>query len=153
MSIGNESRQAPQHAALTGADDLAGALAVGPVVWDVVRPITILRIGALITTVVNSAANAVVAFHRRILTDSDAGMLLGLDGTAILAGNGVLQIPTTTAVGKIVYKEVRVDVNPGDQIAPFLTTAATVAGGARYFFEYINRHETPANCADMVKSA
>ena len=152
MSIANESRQSETFVTETAADVLTstGDCAV---VWNVVRPITLLRIMELITTIVSSSADAVVYFDRRVLTDSDTGRLLGLNGTTTVVGDGVLKIPTTTAVGKLVYKDVRVDLDPGDQIVVNVHTAATSTGGGRYYFEYINRHETPENCGDMVESA
>jgi hypothetical protein len=85
-----------------------------------------------------------VAFDRRITAGSDTGRVDG--------GVGTLIIPGLTAAGKIVYKEVAVDLDAGDEIVPEVTEAAA-SGAARYFVEYINRHSTPANEADLVLSA
>jgi hypothetical protein len=127
------------------ADDLSAANDAG-YVMDVIEPITITRVGTLITTVMNGAAT--VAFDRRVLTASDTGRVDALNA----AGDGVITIPTTTAVGKIVYKDVRVNCDPGDQIIAQVTSAAT-SGAGRHFVEYISRDETPGNCSDMVASA
>lgn len=127
------------------ADDLS-ATGDAAYLMDVVEPITVIQVGALITTVLNGAAE--VAFDRRILTGSDAGRLDGLDD----ASEGDITIPTTTAVGKVVYKNVREDLDPGDQVVPQVTSAAT-SGACRYFVKYITRDETPGNLGDMVASA
>lgn len=130
------------------ADDLAVANDAA-FVFNIVLPITILRVGTLITTVMNGAAT--VAFDRRVLTDSDTGRVNGLDSS----GNGVIIIPTTTAVGKLVHKDLAsspVDCNPGDQIIAEVTSAAT-SGAGRHFVEYIVRDETAANCSDMIATA
>ena len=150
MSIANESRMSSEHVALAAADVLT-ALGDAGIIFDIVSPITVLRVGEVITTAVVSNVTAQVAFDRRIVTSGDVGRVAALDGT-----NGVLLIPTGTAIGKVVFKDVRVDLDPGDQIVPEVTVAAAgpgAAGAGRYFYEYIERHETPANCADMVLSA
>jgi hypothetical protein len=152
MSMANESRQQGRHIARTASTALTG-IADSAVTWIVWGPETILRIRAMVLTLVNSAVSAVVRFDRRITPGSDTGRIWGLDGTTILAGNGVLIIPTATAVGKTIYKDVRVDVQTGDEIVPTITTAATVAGAVAFSYEFINRHETALNQSDMVLSA
>lgn len=140
MGYGNESRQTLMIHEKT-ADNLG---ATGDdLVLDVTMPITVLRVGAIITTVLVGAAT--VAFDRRITTGSDTGRVNGLNA----AGDAVLTIPTATAAGKVVYDDVSVDLNPGDQIVVEVTAAAT-SGGARYFVEAVARHEIAANLTDMV---
>lgn len=129
----------------TTADDLS-ATGDAAVIWDILRPMTIVRIGALVSTAVVSTGGVVIPFDRRILTGSDTGR--------VDAGIGTITIPAGTAAGKVVYKDITpVDVNVGDQIVPEVTTAATSSGAARYFFEGRDRHETPANQSDMIASA
>ena len=145
MGYSTESRQVSHATTYTTADDIA-ATGDSAVIWDILTPITVKRIGALVT-VAPGAAAAIVDFDRRILTGSDAGRVSKLDGT-----NGRITIPGTTAAGKIVYKDVSVDLNPGDQIVPEVVDAATT-GDARYYYEYIQRHEVAGNLTDMVESA
>jgi len=148
MSIGNHDLQGQVASAwvtVLTADDLSATGDAG-VAWDIVRPVTVIRVGALVTTVLNGAA--VVAFDRRVTTGSDTGRVNGLNA----AGDAVITIPTTTAAGKIVYKDVRVDLDPGDQVIAEVTSGAT-SGAARYFVECVNRDEVAANLSDMVASA
>ena len=130
------------------ADDLSATGDAG-YVMDVVDPITVVRIGALVTTVLNGPA--VINFDRRVLTASDTGRLSGFDD----ADEATLTIPTTTAVGKIVYKDVvgsDYDMDPGDQVVANVSTAAT-SGACRYIVWYVLRDETVDNSTDMVESA
>jgi hypothetical protein len=142
MGYGNESRQVSHATAYTANDDLA-ATGDSAVVFDITGPITVRRIGVVIAVATVGTA-AVVKFDRRITTGSDTGRG---DGDV-----GALTVPALAA-GKIVYKDVKIDLDPGDQIVPQVTTAQGTSGEGRYFYEYENRHETPANCADMVASA
>lgn len=143
MSYANQPLQTFEWPVGVTADD-AAATGDSAVFWDVVKPITVKRIGCLVTTVLAGTA-AVVKFDRRITTGSDTGRT---DGTI-----GTLTLPDGTAAGKVVYKEVSIDLNPGDQIMPEVTTAQGTSGAVRHFVEYLVRDETPANCADMVASA
>lgn len=146
MGTGNHDRQTAIQPIGVTADDLS---ATGDAAWiyDVVSPITVVRIGALVTTVLVGVA-CVVAFDRRILTGSDTGRTAGLDGAA----TGIITIAALQAAGKVTYKDCRVDLNPGDQVVPEVTTAAT-SGAARYFIEFVARDETAPNLSDMVLSA
>lgn len=147
MSIGNHERQQAVQPIGVTADDVS---ATGDAAWifDVVAPITVLRVGAIVTTVIVSTGVVVVDFDRRILTGSDTGRVNKLDGT-----NATISIPATEAAGKLVYKDVRVDLDPGDQVVPEVITAATTSGAARYFIEYIQRDNAAGEFADMVASA
>lgn len=130
------------------ADDLSATGDAG-YVMDVVQPITVTRIGALVTTVMNGAAT--INFDRRVLTASDTGRLSGFDD----ADEATIIIPTTTAVGKIVYKDVvgeDYDMDPGDQVVPNVSSGAT-SGACRYIVWYVPRDETVDNCTDMVETA
>ena len=145
--IGYKSRQSLTWPVGVTADDLA-ATGDAAHYWDVVAPIAVVRIGAVITTVCVSSAAIVVAADRRILTASDTGRVNGLDS----GGTGVLTIAATAAAGKVYYQDFTpgVDLDPGDQIIFEVTTAATTSGAARYFVDFIDRDEVPANLSDMV---
>ena len=71
-----------------------------------------------------------------------------LDGT-----NGRFTIPTGTAAGKVVWKDVNVNLNPGDQIVfetEIAATGAGAAGGCRFFAEVVERPEISANLSDVI---
>lgn len=106
--------------------------------------IRVTRIGVLITTAVTVTA-AVLDFDRRITPASDTGR--------VSSGVGRITCPVTgSAIGQIVYKNVSVDLNPGDEIVFELVTAST-AGGGIPFIEYIPSPEVPANFTEMIASA
>lgn len=137
-----KSRQVLGHYALATIDSLA---ATGDnTIWNVGEPITVVRIEAIIGTVTSDTGAAVVKFDKRVLTNSDTGRGDGDVGT--------LTVPVSTAAGKILYKNVRVDCSPGDQIVAEVTTTSA-AGSAYYEVHYIRRHEEPANLTDMIASA
>lgn len=144
---GAESVISSSHFVALATADSLGSTGDSAVIWNVTRRITIKRIYAIITTAIVSSADVVVKFDRRILTNSDTGRG---DGDI-----GVLNIPTTTAIGKVVYKDVNVSLAPGDQIVPQVTTAAAgggAAGDAYYGFDYIDEPEQATNQTDMVLS-
>lgn len=142
MGYADESRQTFEFPVGVTADP-AQTVGDSAVFWDVTKPITLLRVGALVSTVLAGTAG-VVKFDRRITTGSDTGR-----GDGDL---GVLTTPDTTAAGKVIYKDVAVDLNPGDQIMPEITTGQGTSGAFRYFAEYVTRHEVAANLPDMVAS-
>lgn len=106
------------------------------------------RIYAAITTVVLSGtAAAVVTVWKR----SAPGV------TASQVSLGTLTIPTGSAVGKVIYKDItQVELASGDAIAFEVTTAATDAGtptgGCIYGFWATYDPEDPRNESDMVLS-
>ena len=154
MSVATESRQLRDwKGALTASYVLTGT-GDATTIWDFMTPVTVLRVGVLITTAVVAVTTLPhIRFDRRVLTDSDVGRISGLN----TAADGMVIVPTGTAIGVKVYKDVRVDMNPGDQIIPTVTIAATgngSAGACKMYVEYINRAETPANFPlTMVQSA
>jgi hypothetical protein len=113
-------------------------------VWRVFAPITVLRIGYYVTTVMATTI-PVVDFDRRITPGSDTGRVDQALGR--VTGPAV----ATQVAGKVVYKEVRVDLNAGDEVVFELVTAAA-SGAAIPVMEYVARHEVPANQADMQVS-
>jgi len=141
MSIGNESRQgnvSPDALTTVALSSVADNLRL----WRILSPITVVRIGYLVTVAVTVTA-PVVDFDRRILPGSDTGRVDKGVGS-IISPAVALQV-----IGAVVYKEVVADLNAGDEVSFQVTTAAT-AGNALPFMEYINRHEAAANQADMV---
>ncbi len=120
-------------------------------IFNVVQPITVIRVGALITEVVaTDNTDGVVRFDRRVLYGSDTGRG---DGDV-----GEITIPDTTAVGKtVVDAGVTIDLEPGDQVVPQVTTAGvdagTETGEMLYFVEYFVRDESDVNLGDVVVSA
>lgn len=145
---GSESVQTWDSQANQGTADVLTATGDHNGTMDIVHPIRVIRIGAYITTATVSSGGIVVAFDKRITKGSDTGR--------VDAGIGSITIPTATAVGKQVYKNVRVDVAIGDEIVPEVTTAAAgggAAGGCHYFVLYQARNELPGNQSDAVASA
>ena len=112
--------------------------------FRILRPITVKRIGVLIP-VAPTVTAPVVDFDRRITPGSDTGR--------VDQGVGRMTFPAVadTPIGEVVYKNVSVDLNPGDEVSVQVVTAAT-AGAGLPFMEYINRQEEPANLTDMSKA-
>lgn len=127
-------------------DDLTGA-AVHTTSFGVTSQMKVKRIMCMITTAVVSNVTVVVAFKRYPTYGSSAS------ATTI----GSISIPTGTAAGKVVYKDVTpLQCNPGDQIVCEVTTAAGgggAAGNAFYSIEYAAMPEAAANQSDMIASA
>ena len=143
MGYAYESLQEWQSEYVQGTADVLTAAADHNGLFEVTRPITVLAVGAIITTAIQGAC--VVKFDRRVTKGSDTGRG---DGDV-----GILTIPDGTAVGKqVISDNTRVDLNPGDQVVPEVTSAAATAGGAHYFIHYIPRAETIANLSDYVES-
>ncbi len=145
MGIGRHSLKTWIYDSDYTADDLSST-GDGGQILDVVEPITVVEVGCLVTTVLNGAAT--VAFDRRVTTGSDTGRVDGLNSD----GDAVVTIPDTTAAGKYVYKQVRVDLDIGDQVVPEVTSGAT-SGACRYVVKYLPRDETIDNQTDAVESA
>ncbi len=143
MGYGNESRQG-----LVIPDGLApislAAVADNLRLFRVLAPITVLRIGVLITTA--NPAGAVVDFDRRVTPGSDVGRVDKAVGT--------LTFPASAdAVGEIVYRDVAVDLSPGDEVSVQVTTAGDAGSAGIPILEYIARHEVPGNFAEMIASS
>ena len=107
-------------------------------------PITVYRIGIHITTALTVTA-LVADFDRRILPGSDTGR--------VDQGVGRLTAPAAAqGIGKVLYKDVSVDLNAGDEIV-FAVNTAPSAGAGGPFMHYVERDEVPANQTDMVASS
>lgn len=107
------------------------------------------RIMAFVTTaLVADTATPVITVRKRPTPGSATGQ------TTV----GTITVPDLTAIGKVLYKDVNpVEIDPGQELCFDVTTAATSAGsvaGASYMdFEGQDDPETPANEANMIKSA
>ncbi len=108
---------------------------------DVLDPCTIVRIGVLVTVIADAVMTITVT--RRILTGSDTNEV----------ALGTLTVPNTTAVGKVVYKDITPqDANVGDQIEWAISNDGT-STAFQSFAVAIPRAEVPANQSDMIASA
>lgn len=125
---------------VTAADDLS-ATGVFTLSYGIGQQCAVYRIGCLVTTVMNGAATN--AFKRRPTYGSASGEVT----------IGSVIIPTTTAVGKFVYKDVSpVVLFPGEQLV-FETTSAATSGGCVYHVDLKDDPEYLANQSNLVASA
>lgn len=115
----------------------------------VLSRVRVTRIMFMVTTLVAADTTApVVTFTKRPTYNSST------DESTI----GTLTIPDTTAVGKVVYKDVDpVILNPGDGLLLDHTTqaadASSAAGAGYYGLEYELCPDDARNLTDMVESA
>lgn len=144
MGYASESKLGRVVVAVAGQAAIAFQTPADKTTIQVLGPITVMRIGFLVTTAVTVTA-AVIAFDKRVTPGSDTDR--------VAAGVGRVTCPVTgSAIGQVVYKNVSVDLNPGDEVVVELETAST-AGGGIPLFEYIPREEMPANYTEMIASA
>lgn len=138
----------PSGTGVLGVETLTAAAAVHGE-YLVMRSCVVRRIGFIVTTLVASnTQNAVVEFNRRPTPGSSSGEVL----------LGQLTIPTGTAVGKVLYKNISpVRLQVGDALSLEHVTQATDSGSAAgagfYMFELVDEPEYIANEADAVASA
>lgn len=113
----------------------------------VLRPVTIRRVYAAITTATVSSADIVVAVKKR-------GTFGSTSGETTIA---TLNIPTAKAAGVVMYKSFdAVNCAAGDQIVFEVTTAAAgggAAGNCIYGAEMNDDPEVPANSSDLTASS
>lgn len=143
MAYGNESRQGqvvPPAAWNTPIS--TAAVADNLSLFKVLAPITVLRVGLHVTTTITTTA-PVVDFDRRVLFGSDTGR--------VQAGVTTMTFPAVAGLtaGVTVYKNVRVDLSPGDEVTVQVTTASA-AGAGIPFLEYIPRQEDPRNFTELL---
>lgn len=98
-------------------------------------------------TTASNTQNPVVAFKRRPTYNSASGEVT----------MGTLTIPTGTAAGKVMYKDIDPFIlYPGDEFSFEQTVQATDSGSAAgagfYAFFYQLDPEVPSNEGDMIKS-
>lgn len=138
----------PTSNAFLTAASIGGSVA-DYAVWNVVESVSLTRIMWFTKTLVaSSTANEIYTFYQRPTSGSTSGQV------AI----GTLTIPTATAVGKVLYKEIEsVILLPGQDLAIKRTTQGTdgssVAGAGFFGFKYFGTNEDPRSAANMVKSA
>ena len=110
----------------------------------VLAPITVYRIGLVVTTALTATA---------IIADFDKRVTPGSDTSRVDQGVGRITAPAAAqAIGKEIYKAVSVDLNAGDEIVFAVNTSPTLGNGIP-FIHYTRRDEVPANQTDMVASS
>lgn len=129
------------------ADDLGAAAAVHGE-YLCVKACQVNRIMFNVSTLVAATTTApVVRFSKRVLQGSDTG--------AVVIGS--LTIPDTTAVGKVLYKDVTpMNFKVGDTLKvenTQITVGGGAAGGGYYAFESYEDPEDRKEQSDMVLSA
>jgi hypothetical protein len=121
---------------LNSLADLAGW---GPVFQPV-------RIVALVAVVTNALGGAgVIKFDKRPTYGSDTGRG---DGDV-----GSLALPDTTAIGVVIYKEVNITLNPGQQVVAEVTDATAGSDTADVYIVVEYLPDRPANFSAMLASA
>lgn len=108
--------------------------------FKVTVPITVVAVG-VIATVACTGTNAVVKFDKRPTAGSDTGRG---DGDV-----GVVTLPDPVAGAVTKNNITPQDFDPGDEIVPQVTTAAT-AGDGCHFIHYRQRHEVDGNLTDVT---
>jgi len=136
MSYASESKMVLHQADILNAQVKA--------TYDIItifEPCRLMRLGWLVNVILD--AELTVTITKRILPGDDTGAV------AVTT----LTLPNTTAVGKLVYKDITpIDLDPGDQLKFALEDAGTSSAGYCYAV-IIPRPEVPANLSDMVASA
>lgn len=136
----------------SAAWDTAANLAAAAADWAIVKvhhPVQIKRISFFVTTLVSSSLTAAkVSLFSRPTSGSASGQVT----------LGVLTIPTGSAVGSVIYKDLEsVRVNAGYDLAFGVTLQATDAGtaaGAGFAGMIVLADpDVPANQSKMVASA
>lgn len=138
----------PAGTSVLAAEVLTAAAAVHGE-WLVLKRMTVKRIFFVVTVLTASnTQNPTVTFRKR----SASGVTSGQSTI------GVLTIPSGSAVGTILYKDVEpVELVPGNAIALDHTLQATdsgsAAGSGYYGLDAQETSEVPANESNMVASA
>lgn len=113
-------------------------------VYNFGETIVVTRIMVLISTTVSSSSSVVVNVYQRPTYGSTSGQVL----------IGTLTIPTGTAAGSIMYKNIEsVKVPQGSQLAFNVGTAASSAGAGFCMFKSFMASEDPRNVSAMIASA
>jgi hypothetical protein len=121
-------------AEVTTATAVTGLADIGT--WTVTNPVTVARVGALVT-VAQTGAAPVISFDLRPTYGSDTGRQAGKVGVCTFPAGGV-------TVGKTVTVEVRSKINAGQQIVAAVTTVGG-AGTVIPIIEWVARTENSAN--------
>ena len=110
--------------------------------FRVFEPITVTRIGFIITTATTVTA-PIVDWDKRVVIASDAGRVDKAVGTM------TFPVVADGAIGNVIYKDITpVDLDAGNEICVQVTTAAT-AGAGIPFLVYHSRSEVPGNQTKM----
>lgn len=138
----------PKGTAAIG-EETVSATAAGHGGYLCVQPCRVRRLIFVITEAIAADDTApVVEFNKRPTPGSATGEELV----------GQLTLPDTTAIGKVVYKDIDpVDFETGDELALEHVTQAvdgsSAAGKGFYAFEIESRNEYEANLSELVLSA
>lgn len=111
------------------------------------RACTVRRVGFVLTS---EAASGTTTAPTVIFTKRPTP--LSATGESVSA---TLTVPTGTAVGKVVYKDITpVNFTPGDSLELSWTVGVgTPTGIGMWFVEAMDNPEVPANVSDMIASA
>ena len=107
-------------------------------------PHMVRRIACIVTTATTASDPTTVSYDKRVLVGSDTGRVTG--------GIGTIIIPGGTAAGTVVYKDVSVLLNPGDEIVMNVSDAST-AGAVTTCMLVEMQGLTPATLTKMLASA
>ena len=134
MGYGNESKTV-----LMAFDSNTDALKNTTKYIRILEPFTLLRLEALVTVIADAAIALTVTWET----------IVGGTSTTI----GTVTVPDTTAVGKVVYKNVTaVDLSPGNVIKIVVSNTGT-SSAVQLAAVGVSRAEMPANLTNMVLSA
>lgn len=125
----------------TSSADLSATGVLG-VTYIITRGCEVARLQVLVV-VAPTVTAPVITFRKRPTVASSVGQ----------SSLGTITIPVGTAIGTVVYKDISpVNMQPGDEIAPDVTTAATAGTGIPAFV-LNERTDTAANQSHMLASA
>jgi hypothetical protein len=111
-----------------------------------IKPCTVKRLGFMLSGEAASGTTTAptVVFKKRPTPLSSSGQTT----------MGTLTIPSGTAIGKVVYKEIEVDLAVGDSIQVTWTIGVGTPTGMGFpFIEAFFDDEAPGNNSDMIVSA
>lgn len=132
----------PNGTGVLGVETLSATAAVHGE-FLVTRRCAVKRIGFLVTTAVNSSADAEVEFNRRPTIGSVTGEVL----------IGTIKLPSDTAAGTLVWADVKpVIMQVGEALALEHTVQASGAGAGFYVYEVEDAPEVPGNEDNMILS-
>lgn len=133
----------PKSTAVFTAEDLT-ALAAVYGGFLVMKQCKIKAIKFYVTTAISATTAPAVEFNRRPTYNSSSGEIL----------LGTLTIPSGTAAGKVIVKEIDpVTLVPGDELSLEHTVAASSAGAGFYGFEIMDDPEVVENQSNVIESA
>lgn len=147
MYVNDYSKFIPLGSGVLAADVVTSTGVHGE--YIAMQPCRVKRIMAYVSTLIATNLVACIVTVRKRPTPNASGSQSTI---------GTLTIPDTTAVGKVLYKDVTpVYLAVGESVCFDVTTAGTdgssAAGGLQYSFLADDHPDTPANESNMVASA